>query len=175
MTTTGPDTQSYDFKHMYSFTDYNGKKPELCILKNSIYDILKNNGGFTRFLGIAEKADRCVRINDIQADCTIFVPHDKFLSKIPEQFFSEMDEGDARQIIKASTLRNKIDGELMRCSPVSYFATMNPKMRMYVTNISGKTLLNNCVSIIQYDVDCSNGLIHITDGLIVPTFDTFMN
>lgn len=175
MTTTGPDTQSYDFKHMYSFTDLNGKRPELCILKNSIYDILKKNGGFTKFLSIADKADKCVRINDIQANCTMFIPHDKFLAEIPEDFFSEMDDGLARQIMASLTLRNKINGELMQSSPVSYFATMNPRMRMYVTNINGKTTINNCVTVVQYDVECSNGIIHLVNGIIVPSMDRFMN
>lgn len=175
MVSIGPDTQSYNFSHMYLFVDYNGNEPELCVTSGSMYEFLKKDGGFTKFLQVLDKADKCVRVNDIQADCTMFIPRDVYLKDVPNDFFAEMDEGLARQIVASSTLRKKIDGELVTCCPVSYFTTMNPKMRMYVTNIRGKTQINNCMYVQQYDVMCSNGIIHITTGIIVPTNDTFMN
>jgi uncharacterized surface protein with fasciclin (FAS1) repeats len=58
---------------------------------------------------------------------------------------------------------------------VAYYLTRNQQYKMYVTNISGKTRINNCATIIGFDGKFNNGIIHLIDNLIIPTNDTFMN
>jgi len=48
-------------------------------------------------------------------------------------------------------------------------------MRMYVTNINETTRINDCVNVLEYNINRTNGLIHIVDGLILPSENTFMN
>lgn len=175
MVSTGPDTQSYNFTHMYSFVDYRGNRAEPCITKGSIYDFLHRNKNFSKFRTIVERAMAIGQLNDVEADFTILVPSDEHLRHIPTEYFNEMDDGLARQILKASSINRRIDKKLITSSPVSYFITLNPRMRMYVTNISGVTRINNCAKIIKYDIELNNGLIHLVDGLIAPNFDHFLN
>jgi len=119
-----------------------------------------------------EKASMQGQLSSPQANFTLFVPSDDYLSGWN---IDTLDDGLARQILSASTLRNRIDKNLIMSSPVSYFTTRNARMRMYVTNISGKTQINNCVSVVKYDILLNNGIIHVVDGLILPSEDTFMN
>jgi uncharacterized surface protein with fasciclin (FAS1) repeats len=180
MVSCGPDTQSYNFTHMQSFVDYRSNIPNKpCVVRGSLYDFLLRNGNFTRFLSIIERAGFIGQLNNEQADLTLFVPPDSVLQNIPNDFFDKMDDGEARQILKASMIHRVIDGKLLKSSPVAYYYTYNPDMRLYITNISGKTRINNCINIVHFDIgkngEINNGLLHITDGLIVPTMDTFMN
>jgi hypothetical protein len=86
-----------------------------------------------------------------------------------------MDTGQARSIVASSTLPRKLAKDLLTSSPVAYYYTKYPSMRMYVTNISGETILNGCVKVIEFDHILGNGFVHIVDGLIIPNEDHFMN
>lgn len=175
MVSVGPDRQSYDFTHMYSFVDYTSdKEPMPCMTEGSIFHFLYNNPKFSRFKQIIEKASMQGQLDSGQADLTIFIPTDDYIRHIPSQYFDDMDDGLAHQILNASTLNRRIGKDLLTSSPVSYFTTRNRRMRMYVTNISGKTQINNCVSVVKYDILLNNGIIHVIDGLIEPSNDTFM-
>jgi len=176
MVSLGPYTPSTDYSHMYSFVDYRSKTcPQIRVNKGSIYDLLISNPKFSRFAQIVERARMSAQLNESEANFTIFIPTNDYLSHLPEDFFQTMDDGLARQILKASSLDNKIDKDLLTSSPCSYFITKNPKMRLYVTNIDGVLRINNCLGIVKYDINLTNGMVHVVSGLIVPSEDHFMN
>lgn len=175
MVSLGPDTQSYNFTHMYSFVDINSNVMEPTINKGSIYDFINSNKKFSKFKAIISKASNIGLLNDIQANCTLFIPSDDSLEHIPYSYFQTMDDGLARQILASSIINRKIDKKLLISSPVAYYITRLPEMRMYITNISGKTVINNCATVLQFDNNFSNGMVHIVDNLIAPNQDHFMN
>lgn len=177
MVSCGPDTQSYLYTHMWSFVDRR-KGPEakkMCVDDKSIFGFIYNNPMFSKFRLIIERAEMEGQLNSSQANCTIFVPPDANLKHIHESFFQKIDSGTAKQILNASTLNRKIDKSLITSSPVAYYTTKDPKFKMYVTNISGKTRINNCATVIGYNGDFSNGMIHLVDNIIMPTEDKFMS
>lgn len=175
MVSVGPDKQSYDFTHMYSFVDYRSDEHKLCLTKGSIFHYIYSNSKFSKFRKIVEHASMEGQLDSSQADFTIFIPTDDYLRHIPDWYFDQMDNDTAVRILKSSTLSRQINKDLLMSSPVSYFKTRNPRMRMYVTNISDKTQINNCASVVKYDIVLNNGIIHLIDGLIEPSNDTFMN
>lgn len=176
MVSLGPDTQSYNFTHMTSFVDYNGKKPKTCTTKGSIYDFLYHNPNFSRFRGIVELCSMQGQLDDVQANFTLFIPSDNFLRHLPESFFTRMDDGLAHQILKSSTMNRRINKELVMSSPCSYFNTIgkHPTTKMYVTNINGNTTINESVRVVKYDIILNNGIIHVVDGLIMPDMEMCM-
>jgi uncharacterized surface protein with fasciclin (FAS1) repeats len=176
MVSCGPDVQSLYYTHMYTFTDYRSDtKPEVCITKGSLYDIINTNPSFSLFKKVIERAGMIGQLNNINADFTLLVPLDSSLKHIPKEYFENMDSGLAKQILGASSLRRTISSELLKSSPVSYFYTVNPNMRAYVTNINGITTINNCATVIKYDIPANNGMIHIVSNIIAPNDDHFMN
>ena len=93
---------------------------------------------------------------------------DDFLKYIPESVFVNMDLVTSRNIIQASTLENRITSEILKDSKCSFFTTMNQYNRLSVKNINNNTILNNNINVIQTDIICTNGIIHIIDSLIIP-------
>lgn len=175
MTSCAPDGQPLNFLHMSDFTDYRGKPKKPCLTKGSISDYIYKHNEYSLFRGIIEKANMVGLLDDIEANCTLFVPQDKDLKHTSKEWFNTMDDGLARQIVNASIVNRSIDKYLITSSPVSYFYTRNSQMRMYVTNINRKTQINNCMIITKYDIKLTNGLIHEINGIIVPSDDHFMN
>jgi len=168
---------------MFSFVDYRGdKKRKLCIPDNSMMGYIRNHPNLTKFHKIVKKANMVGQLSNQSANFTIFVPLDEHLKYLPDEFFDKMDDGTARQIMYASTLNRVIDGYLIRSSPVSYFATRGSPSgstdsfnRMYITNINGVATINQCVNVVKYDIALDNGMIHLTNGIIGPTDNTYIN
>lgn len=192
MVSFGPDVQGLNYIHKYSFVDlrnknenspsetsfsssFAGTAKDVCSSPNTIFNYIKTKPEFSKFRKIVARAQMDGFLDNIEANFTILIPEDRYLSHIPKEFFDTMDNGLARQILSASSIDRRIDKKLITSSPVAYYFTKNPKMRMYITNIDSKTQVNNCMEIIKYDIKLDNGLIHITNGLIVPSEDHFMN
>jgi len=176
-----PDTQPMNYTHMYSFEDLNGSlngsqdEYSLCTNPDSLFGMIYNNKNYSRFKTIIDRSCMAGQLDQKQADFTLFAPPDHYLMKYPESFFTKMDDGFARQILKASMLNRRIGDELIKSSPCAYYYTLNPEMRMYVTNIDKDTIINNRCKVISKAVCLDNGLFYAINNLIIPTDQHFMN
>jgi uncharacterized surface protein with fasciclin (FAS1) repeats len=173
MTSFTPSTQSYLFNHMSTFIDYRTEKePQLCIAKNSVLDFITKNSNYSKFLEIVKNADMIGILNSEQFNSTIFVAENKWLEKYDTE---NMDSGIAKQVINCSTIDTKIKKDLLTSSPICYFYTKNRQMRLFVTNLNNQTMINNQTHVLNYDIECSNGIVHIVDDLLQPSQEHFMN
>jgi uncharacterized surface protein with fasciclin (FAS1) repeats len=157
---------------MYDFVDYrNLNETKICLDKESIFGYIYSNPNTSKFRKIIEKAMFSGQLNDIQGNFTIFIPEDKYLKHIPEDFFKNMDTSFAKEILYSSILNGKINKEILTFSPVSFFNTKNPVMKLYVTNISNKTKLNNTSDVIEFDINKNNGIIHLINNILIPDYE----
>lgn len=176
MVTSSPASQPLLYNHMSFFLDYaNPDKPVPCLREGSMAHFIYTHPKLTRFRSIMETAKQTGFLDGEQANCTLFIPTDDFLKEYPDIFFDEMDDGLARSIVSASTVNRKLGKDLVTSSPVCYLFTRNKEMRMYVTNISGVTRLNQCATVVKFNLVFDNGFIHIIDNLLIPNHDHFMN
>jgi len=169
MTSIGPSTQSYNFTHMWDLGDLRGCPPKVTGCPNTLFGIINNHPDFTKFkyminLGMFEGI-----LDNSQADFTLFVPSDRAIAGLGDGVFMNMDVSTARHIVKSSMLDRKISSDLLEDSPAAYFLTKDPPNRLFVSNISGKTYISNCIEVIHKDILATNGIIHVVDKLIWPT------
>lgn len=167
MTTLIPVSMSYDLKFMYHIPV---SKPEILpkFYPNSLTDVINTHKDFRKFKYILNLSGMEQYYNDLQSEFTIFVPSDVAISNIPEEIFLNMDKSTARAIVKTSTLKRRIPSELLEDSPASYFETTDPVNRIFISNISGRTMINNCINVVHKDMMAENGIIHVIDKLIEP-------
>jgi uncharacterized surface protein with fasciclin (FAS1) repeats len=175
MVSVAPNSQAYDMQHMWNFTYLRTKKPrEIFAPSNSVLGKIKHNKDFSIFLKIVEKAGMEAELADPQFNSTIFVPSDKELKKLYDpNFFKMLDRGTARTMIMFSTLKYKIDRNLLTSSPSSYFPTSNRSHRLYIINMNGVTELPNCTRVIKWDINLCNGMIHVINNILYPPFISF--
>lgn len=168
MVSMGPATQSYNFSHMWNTKDLRGCLPKEVDYPTSLMSIINKHPDFSKFRYMVKLAKLEGIFNSTQADFTIFVPSDKAIAGLGDSVFMNMDDAIARHIVKSSTLDRKIPSELLEDSPAAYFLTKDPPNRLFITNISGRTYINNDINIIHKDMQAVNGLIHVIDKLIWP-------
>lgn len=168
MVSIGPNSQSYNFTHMFDLVDLRGNTSKKHVYENSLMETLDKHPDFTKFCYIVKLAKMESILSDPQADFTLFVPSDIAINKLVKHSLVNMSSSVARHIVKTSMIDRKIPSELLEDSPATYFVTKDPPNRLFITNISGRTYINNDINIIHKDIILGNGIIHVIDKIIWP-------
>jgi len=168
MVSMGPNSQGTNFTHMFDFVDLRGK----CIIpnvnSNSLMGVINNNPDFSKFRIVVKLAMMEDILESAQSDFTLFIPSDRAIKGLTEDFFSSMDVSLARHIVKTAMINRKIPSELLEDSEASYFKTNDLHNKLFVRNEGGITFINEGVKIIKKDIITSNGIIHVVDKLLWP-------
>jgi len=167
MVSTGPYSQSNNFTHMFDFVDLRGNVSCREDDNNSIMGIINNNPNFSKFKYIVERARMNTTLSDLQSNFTLFIPLDTFISKLE---IEDMDISMARNIVRSSMLDKKITSELLEDTKVAYFFTKSKSNNLFINNMNGITYINGDIQIIQKDIITGNGIIHVTDKIIWPSY-----
>ena len=184
MTSIGPYSQSTNYTHMFDIPDLRGQLPVensnkisvetssgKYVCKDTITGIINTHPDFKRMKYILELSGLEGLYGDYQTNSTIFVPSDMMIKdKIPEGVFTNMDRATARTIVRGSTLNRKIPSSILSDSPSSFFNTIDPANRILVTNMGDRIKLNDSINVIHKNMMSGNGIIHVVDDLIIPTF-----
>lgn len=168
MTSSGPYSESLNYRQMFDMTDLRGSLPEQKNCETSITGLVQSNPDMQRFSYIMNLAQLGGIYNAPQADFTLFVPSDHAIKHIPESVFTNMDQSTARHLVQSSTLNRRITSDLLEQSPAATFYTMDKPNNLFISNISGQTYVNNDIKVLHKDIPAGNGLIHVIDGLLWP-------
>ena len=168
---SGPYSQSYNFTSMFDMTDKRGVLPITKPYPGTLLDTIQSNPDFSKFNYLIKLASQEEVLNCIQANFTMFIPSDESLKKtFDDNIFINMDPTTAWYIVKSSMIKNKLPSEILEDSPAAYYYTMSESNRLFITNISGITYINNSIKVIRKDIMSTNGIIHVIDNLIIPYF-----
>lgn len=165
---SAPNSSPYNFTSMFNMTDRRGNLPVEKPCPGSLLDKIQNTPDFSKFSYIVELSNFKSILNAPQANFTLFVPSDNALKNISDNVFINMDSTTAWYLIKSSIIKNKIPSEILEDSPAAYFYTLSECNRLFITNVSGTTYIDDNIKIIKKDILCTNGIIHVIDGLIYP-------
>jgi hypothetical protein len=156
MTYVGPFTQA---TLMYEPTE-SSPKGEVAT-PGTILDYIAKN--LSHFLPVIKKAGQLPFYNAIERRYTIFVP------KILPPDFPRLDPNTSIRILKMSTIPGVITTGMLSNNQI-LFPLDNPRNNIDVIKhrdgeikVRGKTL-------IEGDIMCKNGIIHLIDGVFWPTY-----
>jgi hypothetical protein len=165
--------QDRDLKQFYDIKDFRGSVPKATQRPWTLFSLLKSNKDFSYFTYLVEKAglDGIFNSNTEFDTFTLFVPSDLYLiSRFDVNSIKNMDRYTCREIVLYSSLDRQLYMPFLRSSPAMYINTRIPGSRILVENIKsdGVTRLNGCVNIIEGDIVCTNGVIHVVNNLLWP-------
>lgn len=170
MTSMQPYTPRFDNTHMWNIRDLRGCYPIVKYRKDSIMCRIHSNPDLSKFEYLIKLAKLEGLMDDPQANITVFVPSNKAIEPLGDNWAVNADIGWAFNLVRTSTVNRRITSELLGNSPAFYLYTRDDPNRLFITNINNQTKINNNVCILQPDIQCTNGLIHIVDKLILPTW-----
>ena len=164
MTSNAPNTQMYNFTHMFDRPDLRGCLPSK-INEGTLLEFISKNKEFSMFFNIVILSNFEDLLNSYQSDFTVFIPsNEHILEKYGRNIFEKFDIGDARNYIKSSIVDNKISSELLEKGTNLY--TIDKVTRLVISKIGPYITINNSINVIRGDILCRNGIIHIIDDKI---------
>lgn len=160
--------ESYDYKYMYDQPDWRDVKGQDCATPGSIWDKLITNKKFSKFKYMVELAGLNGILNNCQSNVTVFIPEDKYLlKKYPEEIFANMDHATARNLVLYHMLDRQISKKLLMSTKQALIYTRLHGESIFVKTFQDHIILNKCARVVQADICCNNGLIHIVDDILI--------
>ena len=164
MTANVPNSQMYNFTHMFDLPDLRGCLP-YSIKKGTLFEALSKVDDFSMFFNLAILGNFDDILNSYQSNFTLFVPSDTIiLNKYGRNIFEGFDIGDARNYLKASIVGNKITSELLENGTHLY--TIDKITRLNIMRKDGSIQINGDINVVYNDILCRNGVIHVIDNKI---------
>ena len=165
MTYNAPNSQRFNFTHMFDIPDLRGCLPKK-VNEGTILDFLVKNKDTTMFYNLVILGKFEDLLNMKQANYTLFIPSDNAIfNKYGTNIFEKFDIGDARSYIKASTVDAKITSELLE--KYSHLYTIDKITRLNIwSRPPNQIVINDTARVLKSDILATNGVIHIIDDKI---------
>jgi uncharacterized surface protein with fasciclin (FAS1) repeats len=166
MTAMMPSNESKDYQFMYNLPDLRGECIPVTERPTSILGFLNKHTDFSKFTRILNIANMHTMFDMIQFDKTVFVPINAGIS---DEFMETIDQHKAKALINFCMMKRVVNKTIIAGTPASYFITdYKPCSKLLVTNNNGVSILNEQATILDYDINLDNGVIHIIDNILVP-------
>lgn len=137
-------------------------------MDNDIFDTTAADGAFSTLVAVIETAG-FVDILRGPGPFTVFAPTDAAFAALPEGTVEDLLKPDAKDrltkvltyhLLPGRMIFTDLDGKTM--SPGTYEGD-----RLHIDGTDGSVKINTA-TIVTADIECSNGVIHIIDAVLLP-------
>jgi hypothetical protein len=150
-----------DYRFTYDRQDYRSAVVPPNYVSHTVMDTIQQL--FPRFAVIVQTGLLDLDLNDITSAYTVFVPAEELWD---DAIILNMDQNTARNTVLYSTLIGTYDRRVLDTSRFQWLATRETGQSLLYN--SDFQTLNYTVPILQYDIRCRNGIIHVIGGLLPP-------
>lgn len=135
--------------------------------KKDIVDTAVKAGSFNTLAAALTAADLVPTLKG-DGPFTVFAPTDEAFAKLPEGTLDDLLKPENKSKLQAILTYHVVPGKVMASDVVTLkeAKTVNGGNVM-ISADSGKVMIDNA-QVIQTDIECSNGVIHVIDTVILP-------
>jgi uncharacterized surface protein with fasciclin (FAS1) repeats len=136
--------------------------------KKDIVDTAVAAGSFKTLAAALTAADL---VETLKGDgpFTVFAPTDAAFAKLPAETLKELLKPENKAKLVDILTYHVVSGKVMAETAVTLTkATAVNKKDIALAVTAGKLTLNGSATVVTADIDCSNGVIHVIDTVILP-------
>lgn len=130
--------------------------------KGSVMDVLVRESPLYAYIAQVARLDAFLD-EDFKGTC--FAPCKEYCSRYWKSFKGNIDHLEARRLILSSCLKAQMTEEHLSSDAVLY-PTLNQHATIQIKFQPCGILLNGQLSIVKADQQCTNGIMHFTNGLM---------
>jgi transforming growth factor-beta-induced protein len=132
-----------------------------------IVDTAVDAGTFTTLASALAAADLITTLKG-EGPFTVFAPTDAAFAKLPPETLADLLKPENKSKLQEILTYHVVPGKLMASDVVSMNGakTVNGE-DLKITTDMGKVMIDNA-QVTQTDIQCSNGIIHVIDTVIMP-------
>ncbi len=137
------------------------------IWKKDVVDTAVAAGDFTTLVTAIKAADLVTTLKG-EGPFTVFAPTDDAFAKLPSGTVENLLKPENKQKLSSILTYHVVPGKVMASKVVnlSHAKTVNGQSLMIKTSYGVVTVDN--ARVIKTDIDCSNGVIHVIDTVLLP-------
>ena len=180
MVSVGPYTQSTVLSYkmpLPRLASSAARKPDI----NTIYGLISNNPEFSTFLALVKRARMESELSYMPNELTVFVPSDSSIQaqikagKVKPFDMDRVEIDTAINIVKMHVVNGRFGSNVLQKTTAADFKTRYGKL--HVSTEKGVTTLNvdespmgytpKKINVLYFNIELGNGLVHVTDGLLL--------
>lgn len=136
--------------------------------QQDIIEVLTNNGNFGTFLSLVEAAGLTSRLQEANGNLTIFAPTDAAFAAVQADMMDSWTadpSGALNSILSYHIVTDKLD--INQIANDDFLPTLEGRA-LIVSNGDNKSVMINGHPITSFNVQASNGVIHVVDTVLTP-------
>lgn len=135
--------------------------------KKDIVDTAVSAGSFNTLVA-AVKAAELVDTLKGEGPFTVFAPTDDAFAKLPEGTLDDLLKPENKDKLKSILTYHVVSGKVMAKDVMTMKEAKTVNGANVMVSMEADTVMIDNAKVVQADVECSNGVIHVIDTVILP-------
>lgn len=135
--------------------------------KKDIVDTAVGAGSFNTLVAAVQAADLVDTLKS-EGPFTVFAPTDDAFAKLPPGTVEDLLKPENKDKLKAILTYHVVSGKFMAKDVVTMKMAETVNGQSFMINMDADTVMVDNAKVVQTDIECSNGVIHVIDTVILP-------
>ena len=135
--------------------------------KKDIVDTAIADGNFTTLVAALQAADLVETLRG-EGPFTVFAPTDTAFAKLPAGTLDSLLEPRNKSKLAGILTYHVVSGKVMAADVVNLTSASTVNGKAVMIAVEGHTVMVNNAKVTQTDIECSNGVIHVIDAVLLP-------
>jgi len=135
--------------------------------KKDIVDTAVSAGSFNTLVAAVQAADLVDTLKG-KGPFTVFAPTDDAFAKLPAGTLEDLLKPENKDKLKAILTYHVVSGKYMAKDVVTMKMAETVNGQSFMINMDAGNVMVDNAKVVQTDIECSNGVIHVIDTVILP-------
>ena len=135
--------------------------------KKDIVDTAVGAGSFNTLVAAVQAADLADTLKG-EGPFTVFAPTDDAFAKLPAGTVEDLLKPENKEKLKAILTYHVVSGKVMAKDVMTMKEAKTVNGESVMISMDANTVMVDNAKVVQADVECSNGVIHVIDTVILP-------
>jgi uncharacterized surface protein with fasciclin (FAS1) repeats len=135
--------------------------------KKDIVDTAVGAGSFNTLVAAVQAADLVDTLKS-EGPFTVFAPTDDAFAKLPEGTVEDLLKPENKDKLKSILTYHVVSGKYMAKDVATMKMADTVNGQSVMISMDAGTVMVDKAKVVQADIECSNGVIHVIDSVILP-------
>jgi transforming growth factor-beta-induced protein len=141
--------------------------PEPMAAPKDIVDTAVAAGSFETLVAAVQAAGLVETLKG-EGPFTVFAPTDEAFAKLPAGTLEDLLKPENKGTLTAILTYHVVAGKVMAADVVGLKSATTVNGKDLSVKVEGETVMVDGATVVQTDIECSNGVIHVIDGVVLP-------
>ena len=142
-----------------------GKKDSMS--QKDVVDTAVDAGDFTTLVTAIKAADLVETLKG-KGPFTVFAPTDEAFAKLPSGTVEDLLKPENKQKLVSILTYHVVPGEVMASEVVKLSNAKTVNGQSLTITVEGGMVMVDSAKVVKTDIECSNGVIHVIDAVVLP-------